>query len=183
MRWWICGKFCVRLLLTTCLTSAPSISIRFSTQPREKNYLNRRTKSQFSAEKSRLIEEKQFFSIARAKVWFCDEQISKGIFEHWKCSKWQNWKLQILHRGQQASCWLGLSGSGNGKTIVTVPTSKPANSYQRNILKTYVYFSFGKHSTHTQRKTHFVGGGKKHAWKNGNSIKKHSKENKQIVIN
>lgn len=39
-------------------------------------------------------------------------------FMKWKWwNKIENWL--ILHRGQQASCSLGLSGSGNGKTIVT----------------------------------------------------------------
>lgn len=41
----------------------------------------------------------------------CHEKI---WFKKWKC----DW---VLHRGQQASCSRGLSGSGNGKTIVTIP--------------------------------------------------------------
>lgn len=42
--------------------------------------------------------------------------------DKWKHKMWiVNIESKILHSGQQASCSLGLSGSGNGKTIVTKP--------------------------------------------------------------
>lgn len=79
--------------------------------------------------------------------------------------------MKFLHSGQQASCSFGLSGSGNGRTIVTI-----VSNYSKKFVSTQFVF-FCKFNTH--KKIH--GKKRKHA-KSGKKDQTHSREQKNKIL-
>lgn len=79
--------------------------------------------------------------------------------------------MKFLHSGQQASCSFGLSGSGNGRTIVTI-----VSNYSKKFVSTQFVFFF-VNLTHikkfTEKKRKHAKSGKKRS----NTFKRTKKQN------